>query len=309
MLLNMSLAVETRNLVKIYNGRVKALDSVNINIETGKITCLLGPNGAGKTTFLRVIATQLLPTSGEAYVLGYDVIKEAKKIRRHIAVVPQEGRPYFMVTPFDELYMGARILGFSRSEARDRALEILKKLDLYEVRFTKIIKLSGGQRQKVLLGRTLVSDADILFLDEPTLGLDPVSRRAIWNDILNLKREGKTILLTTHYMEEAETLADYLYIMNKGKVISEGRVGDIISSIGFDTAVYIMTDSSSAGEKLSQYEYEQVGNKFLVKVRDKNELYDIVRLAVENGYIITIKQPSLEDVFIKLVGEYEEVTD
>ena len=302
-------AVETYKLSKIYRNGVQALRSVDINIEAGKITCLLGPNGAGKTTFLRIIATQLLPTSGEAYVLGYDVIKEADKIRKHIAVVPQEGRPYLMVTPFDELYMGARIRGFSRSEARARALTILKKLNLYEVRYTKIINLSGGQRQKVLLGRTLVSEADILFLDEPTIGLDPVSRRAIWNDILNLKKEGKTILLTTHYMEEAEALADYLYIINRGRVVSEGKVEDIISSIGVDTAVYIIADPISAGEKLSNYRYEQVGNRFLVKVRNKNELYDLVRIALDNGYVITIKQPSLEDVFIKLVGGHEEVTN
>lgn len=302
-------AVASRNLVKIYSNGVKALDRVSINIETGKIACLLGPNGAGKTTFLRIIATQLLPTSGEAYVLGYDVIGEANMIRKHIVVVPQEGRPYYMVTPFDELYMGARIKGFSRSDARARALDILKKLDLYDVRFTKIINLSGGQRQKVLLGRALVSDAEILFLDKPTIGLDPVIRRAIWTDIINLKKEGKTILLTTHYMEEAEALADYLYIINKGRVISKGMVPDIISSIGFDIAVYIIADSSSAREKLQQYDYEQVGNKFLVKVKDKNELYDLVRLALDNGFIITIKQPSLEDVFIKLVGEDEEAAN
>ncbi len=303
----MKLAVETKRLVKVYRNGVRALDSVDIDIPMGRITCLLGPNGAGKTTFLRIIATQLLPTSGEAFVFGYDVIKEADEIRSRIAVVPQEGRPYLMVTPLDELYMGARIRGFSRDEARRRALDILRRLDLYEVRNQKIIRLSGGQRQKILLGRTLVSDADLLFLDEPTIGLDPVSRRSLWEDILNLKKMGKTILLTTHYMDEAEALADKLYIINKGRVVASGGVSDIISSVGLKTAVYIIADSPGVEEELSGYRFEHIGNKYLVYVEDRKDLFDLVKLAVENGYIITIKQPSLEDVFIKLVGGYEEV--
>jgi len=303
----MKLAVETKSLVKVYRNGVKALDSVDIDIPVGQITCLLGPNGAGKTTFLRIIATQLLPTSGEAYVFGYDVIKEADEIRSRIAVVPQEGRPYLMVTPLDELYMGARIRGFGRDEARRRALDILRRLDLYEVRNQKIIRLSGGQRQKILLGRTLVSDADLLFLDEPTIGLDPVSRRSLWEDILNLKKIGKTILLTTHYMDEAEALADKLYIINKGRVVASGGVSDIISSVGLKTAVYIIADSPNVEEELSGYRFEHIGNKYLVYVEDKKDLFDLVKLAVDNGYIITIKQPSLEDVFIKLVGGYEKV--
>ncbi len=302
----MDSAVYTNKLVKVYSSGVRALDGVNIEIPRGKITCLLGPNGAGKTTFLRIIATQLLPTSGEAYVMGYDVVEEAERIRELIAVVPQEGRPYLMVTPFDELYMGARIRGFSREEARRKALDILRRLDLYEFKDQKIIKLSGGQRQKVLLGRTLVSDAEILFLDEPTIGLDPVSRRHLWNDILSLKDEGKTILITTHYMEEAEAIADYLYIIHRGKVIASGRVSDIISTLGYEMVVYMIADEWEAAEKLSRFRYEKIGNKYMIQVDDKKDLFDLVRIAVENGYVITIKQPSLEDVFVKLVGGYEE---
>ena len=300
-------AVKTIELKKTYKNGVEALKGIDIEIRRNRITCLLGPNGAGKTTFLRIIATQLLPTSGEAYVLGYDVVEDAEEIRKHVAVVPQEGKPFNMVTPWDEIYFGARIRGFSRAEARRKTEEILKLLGIFEQRNTKILHLSGGQKQKVLIGRTLVSDADILFLDEPTIGLDPISRRIIWEDIIRLKESGKTILLTTHYMEEAEALADELYLINKGRLLTSGTVSSILSSIDMDTVVYIIGDDS-VESSLDGWDYEKIGNKYLVKVEDRSDLYILVKMAVEKGYMITVRPPSLEDVFIKLVGGdvYEE---
>ena len=191
-------AVVTRDLVKIYKGGVKALDGVSISVGEGEIACLLGPNGAGKTTLVRIIATQLLPTSGEAYVFGYNVIDESNKVRELISVSPQEGRVYLTTTPWDEVYFAARIRGFNRGEARRRTEEVLKRLDLWEYRNKKNLELSGGMRQKVYIGRVLVSDARLLILDEPTIGLDPIARRNLWRYIRELKNEGRTILLTTH---------------------------------------------------------------------------------------------------------------
>ena len=294
-------AVYTINLTKIYGNGVEALRDVNIRIRENTITSILGPNGAGKTTLLRILSTQLQPTSGEAYVLGYNVVYEADRIRRHIAVVPQEGRPVLMVTPWDEIYFGARIRGFSRDEARRRTIEILKLLDLYDVKDRKIIKLSGGQKQKVLIGRTLVSDADILFLDEPTIGLDPISRRRIWSDIVKLRDMGKTILLTTHYMDEAEALSDYIYIIHEGRIIAGGRVDELKSLIDVPIIVYV-----EGGDQLDidniGCEVSRIGNKLLLKPRDRVEALELVKYALEKGIRIEVRPPSLEDVFLSLVG-------
>jgi ABC-2 type transport system ATP-binding protein len=299
-------AIETYELTKIYGNGVKALDKVSLKIEENSITSILGPNGAGKTTLLRILSTQLLPTSGRAYIYGYDVVKDASKIREFIAVVPQDGRPYLMVTPWDEIYFGARIRGFSRDEARKRTIEILKLLDLYEFRDTKIIKLSGGQRQKVLIGRTLVSDAAILFLDEPTIGLDPLSRRVIWKDIMKLKEEGKTIILTTHYMDEAEFLSDYVYIIHKGRILAEGSVDSLKASIKNDSLIYLESNGKSVSLP-NRWEVRRIGNKYMVRSRNDEELIEIIQYAVKNKIKLYIKPTTLEDVFIDLVGEdYEK---
>src|SRR5262245_46132821 len=204
-------AIATKEIAKAYkNSKVYALRNINVCVESGKIFTLLGRNGAGKTTFVRICATQLLPTSGSAEVLGHDVILEPGKIRNKISVVPQEGRPLRALTPWDHVYNWLRLRGMDKDESRIRSEQALYDFDLFKVKDTPAMNLSGGMKQKILVAMAMATDAEMLFLDEPTIGLDPVSRRQVWKSIKQKRDAGKTIILTTHYMDEAESLADEL---------------------------------------------------------------------------------------------------
>ncbi len=292
--------VETKNLKKIYSNGVEALKGVDIRIREGEINTLLGRNGAGKTTFIRIIATQLMPTDGEAYVYGYDVVKEAEYIRRKIAVVPQEGRTYNFTTPWYEVYLSGLVWGYSRNEAKKRAEEVLKKLELWNHRKKLCIQLSGGLRQRVLLARALVTGADLLMLDEPTIGIDPFGRYVIWNLIKEMKNEGKTVILTTHYMDEAEKLSDRIIIIDEGKVTIEGTLDELMNKIKKGIVVYIYGDDVDSN--LSMWQLNNADGKWMIEVEDENELVTLLKDALKYEYKIHIKPPDLEDVFISLVG-------
>ena len=222
------LAIEAYDLSKIYKGTIlPALDHISLKIDQGQIFTLLGRNGAGKTTFVRMCATQLLPTSGTLKVLGYDAIRHAENIRKFISVVPQERRPLRALTPWDHVYNWLKIRGEDKSIAKKKTETILERLELFKVKDKPAMNLSGGMKQKILVAMATAVNADLLFLDEPTIGLDPVSRRQVWNLIQDLKKEGKTILLTTHYMDEAEILSDRLVIIDNGKILKEGNINDL----------------------------------------------------------------------------------
>ncbi len=201
------LAIEAKQVSKIYKGTIyAALSTVSLNVEPGQIFTLLGRNGAGKTTFVRICATQLMPTAGSISVLGYDVVKEPGKVRNIISIVPQEGRPLRALTPWDHVYNWLQIRGENKNKSKEETEKILRKLELYEARNRPAMNLSGGMKQKVLVAMAMATNAELLFLDEPTIGLDPLSRRQVWSAIKDWKKEGKSILLTTHYMDEAEML-------------------------------------------------------------------------------------------------------
>ena len=220
--------IEAYNLSKIYkSNHVPALDNISLKIEQGQIFTLLGRNGAGKTTFVRICATQLLPTSGTLKVLGYDVISQAENIRKFISVVPQEGRPLRALTLWDHVYNWLKIRGEEKFIAKIKTEKILERFELLKVKDKPAMNLSGGMKQKILVAMATAVDADLLFLDEPTIGLDPVSRRQVWNLMQDLKKEGKTILLTTHYMDEAEILSDKIVIIDNGKIVKEGNINDL----------------------------------------------------------------------------------
>ncbi|TLY05346.1 MAG: ABC transporter ATP-binding protein [Thaumarchaeota archaeon] len=221
---NHVLAIDAAGVSKVYKGAHQAaLSEVSLKVEAGRIFTLLGRNGAGKTTFVRMCATQLMPTAGSINVLGYDVVRQAKQIRDLISIVPQEGRPLRALTSWDHIYNWLQIRGEGKQSARDKTEEILRKLELYEARNRPAMNLSGGMKQKILVAMAMATDAQLLFLDEPTIGLDPVSRRQVWSAINDWKAKGGSILLTTHYMDEAEMLSDYVVIIDKGKVIRHGR--------------------------------------------------------------------------------------
>ena len=220
------LPIITEELSKIYKGsKIPALDSVSLTVRSRQVFTLLGRNGAGKTTFVRICATQLMPTSGKVNVLGYDVITEPKKVRDLISIVPQEGRPLRALTPWDHVYNWLQIRGQNRSQAKINTKTILENLELYDVKDRPAMNLSGGMKQKILVAMAMATDAQLLFLDEPTIGLDPISRRQVWSAIKKWKTQGKSILLTTHYMDEAEMLSDRIAIIDHGRSIGRRKYG------------------------------------------------------------------------------------
>ena len=220
-------AIEIRGLTKRYKGGVVANDGIDLSIPPGSIFGLLGPNGAGKTTLVRQLTGELLPTSGDLYVIGVDVLREPMKAKSLMGIVPQEALPFDIVTAEDHLRVFGRLHGLSWPATRERAVELLGELDLLSQRRTKAWHLSGGQRRKLMVGIALMASPPVLVLDEPTTGLDPRSRREVWKLIATAKATGATILLTTHYMDEAEALCNEIAFIARGRILALGTVEQI----------------------------------------------------------------------------------
>ncbi|BAB67556.1 MULTISPECIES: ABC transporter ATP-binding protein [Sulfurisphaera] len=270
--------IETINLTKIYKDGTIALDNVTFSSDV-KILTLLGRNGAGKTTLTRILSTQLLPTKGEAYVEGYNVIKEAKKIRKIITSIPQEAQPVGMASPYEHLLMFLTAKGLSLSESERVAREALKEVGLWEVKDKPSDELSGGMKRKIFVAMALAANSEVIFLDEPTTGLDPYSRTEIWSILKTMK--GK-IILTTHYMEEAEELSDEVILLHKGRIIAMGSVTTLLEKLKDKVRVEGIGDI-------------KVGRLRITYV-DKREASNFV-----GKYVV--KPISLEDLFILYAGE------
>jgi ABC-2 type transport system ATP-binding protein len=297
------LAIEAYDLSKIYKGTIlPALDHISLKIDQGQIFTLLGRNGAGKTTFVRMCATQLLPTSGTLKVLGYDAIRQAENIRKFISVVPQEGRPLRALTPWDHVYNWLKIRGEDKSIAQKKTETILERLELFKVKDKPAMNLSGGMKQKILVAMATAVNADLLFLDEPTIGLDPVSRRQVWNLIQDLKKEGKTILLTTHYMDEAEILSDRLVIIDNGKILKEGNINDLRKIIPQNIRMDISKKFIDI-EKLKEYgNVVEIGTDVIRLFTFEYHIRELSDLAIKNNLSFNISPITLDDIFLYLVG-------
>ncbi len=297
------LAIEAYNLSKIYKGTIlPALDRISLKIDQGQIFTLLGRNGAGKTTFVRMCATQLLPTSGTLKVLGYDAINQAENIRKFISVVPQEGRPLRALTPWDHVYNWLKIRGEDKSIAKKKTEIILERLELFKVKDKPAMNLSGGMKQKILVAMATAVNADLLFLDEPTIGLDPVSRRQVWNLIQDLKKEGKTILLTTHYMDEAEVLSDRIVIIDNGKIVKEGNINDLRKIIPQNIRMDISKKFIDI-EKLKGYgTIVEIGTDIIRLFTFESHIKELSDLAIKNNLSFNISPITLDDIFLYLVG-------
>ena len=294
--------IEASGLTKTYKGsKHPALNDLSLSIESKQIFTMLGRNGAGKTTFVRICATQLMPTNGKIFVLGHDIIKHPDRVRNQISAIPQEGRPLRALTPWDHVYNWLRIRGESSDIAKEKAVKILKKLDLFDARNVPAMNLSGGMKQKILVAMALAPDATLLFLDEPTIGLDPVSRRQVWSAIKDWKDQERTILLTTHYMDEAELLADYIVIIDKGNIIATGTMNELrkivpyelridVPKINLDkslTSLGSVVDSGANFVRIFTYE------------TDAEKIYD---KALKLNIQFTVSPITLDDVFVYLVG-------
>ena len=294
-------AVNSVRLCKTYHSKdaVEALKDVNLNVSRGELFTLLGPNGAGKTTFLRIIATQLLPTGGDAMVLDHNVVSEAEEVRKHIAVVPQDVATYNNFTPWEYAYYFARLRGIRASIAKPRAEQALRAVDLWELRNRICQTLSGGEKRRAIIASVLSSDADVLMLDEPTSGLDAVARRAVWSALRELVRNGKTILLTTHMMEEAEMVSDKVAIVNKGSVVASGRPDEIKGLVKEKFRVVI---SGDFGQLSSYAEVAKLGDRSIVYVKTQDEAIDLLKATLKMNLRAEASPVTLEDVFVKMVG-------
>jgi ABC-2 type transport system ATP-binding protein len=283
---------------------VPALDNISLKIEQGQIFTLLGRNGAGKTTFVRICATQLLPTSGTLKVLGYDVISQAENIRKFISVVPQEGRPLRALTPWDHVYNWLKIRGEEKFIAKMKTEKILERFELLKVKDKPAMNLSGGMKQKILVAMATAVDADLLFLDEPTIGLDPVSRRQVWNLMQDLKKEGKTILLTTHYMDEAEILSDRIVIIDNGKIVKEGNINELRKIIPQNIRMDISKKNIVDIEKLKDYgNVVEIGTDIIRLFTFESSIGELSNLAIKNKMSFNISPITLDDIFVHLVGD------
>jgi len=297
-------AVKSVGLSKVYRSKhseesVEALKGVSIDVEKGELFTLLGPNGAGKTTFLRIISTQLLPSDGDAEVLGYSVVNEPEEVRKHIAVVPQDVATYNNFTPWEYGYYFARLRGMDSVEAKKKAEEALKAVDLWDLRNRICQTLSGGEKRRAIIASVLSSDADVLMLDEPTSGLDAVARRGVWSALRELIGRGKTILLTTHMMEEAEMISDRLAIVNKGSVVACGRLDEIKALVKERFRVVI----NGEFKQLSSYgETAKLGDRNIVYLETQDEAIDLLKDSLKMNLRAEASPVTLEDVFVRLVG-------
>src|SRR5919107_430284 len=301
-------AIESLNVDKLYKGsKKKALDDISLKIEDGKISTLLGRNGAGKTTFVRICSTQLLPSSGKILVFGDDVVSSPEKIRKIISIVPQEGRPLRALTPWDHIYNWLKIRGESNSSATRKTSDILNRLDLYSAKDIPVLNLSGGMKQKILVGMAMATESPLLFLDEPTIGLDPVSRRQVWSIIKDWKNKGITIVLTTHYMDEAELLSDSIFILDKGKVISKGTMAHLRNTLNYSIRVDIHESSKHNNNVIkdlfSSYgKIIEISSNSIRLFTFESNLKEISELAVKYSLSFAVSPITLDDIFVNLLG-------
>jgi len=262
---------------------------------------LLGRNGAGKTTFLRIASTLLRPTSGRIQVFGFDVDQSPEKARPYIAVVPQEGKPFFHLTPREQVYTYLRARGLGRESAKARTEEALGKMGLLEVANRLSVTLSGGQRQRAMVATVIATEAPLLFLDEPTIGMDPFARRAVWDAIRTLTQHGSTILLTTHYLDEAEALSHRLYVIERGEVLVTGTADDLKRSVG-GTVKVLLPGGAPSVESFRSFGACVVDGDAVTIIVTPERLGEIMELAIRQKLLATVGPVTLEEAFLRVVG-------
>lgn len=297
-------AISSLHLGKLYPGSRRgthALEDLSLEIPTGRVYGLIGRNGAGKTTFIRIAATQLAATEGTVTVLGHDIRTEERAIRARIACVPQESRPLYFLNVEEVVYLYLKLRGLDPKEARRRTRDALDELSLSPYRRSLVSRLSGGLRRRTLCAMVLASDADVLFLDEPTTGLDPIARREVWQAIRRASREHRTIVLTTHYLDEAEALSSRLALIEAGRLKLEGTPADLRARVRYPYRVTI--EGSFPREELESYgKVSEIEGGFLLFTREQ-EAREVARRALEKGLRISMGPVSLEDIFLDVVGK------
>lgn len=310
------LAIEVSGLVKSF-GSTKAVAGIDLKIPTGIVYGFLGPNGAGKTTTIRMLATLLKPDAGSARVLGYDIVDDADAVRHRIGLTGQYASVDEDISGLENLIMIARLLGFSRSQAKVRAGELLAAFGLEDAARRQVRKYSGGMRRRLDIAASIVISPELLFLDEPTIGLDPRSRSQVWEIVRVLVEAGTTVLLTTQYLDEADQLADRIAVIDNGRIIAEGTSGELKASIGSGT-LYVRLLNPEQRSQVAAILANHLGTDIQTSSDPavlKAQVADTARvsnalgqLARENIAVtdFSLGQPSLDEVFLALTGHPAE---
>jgi len=315
----MTTAIEAHGLVKRF-GTTRALDGVDLEVDEGRVLGVLGPNGAGKTTAVRILATLLRPDEGTALVAGHDVVHQSKEVRRSIGLTGQYASVDEDLTGVQNLVMIGQLLDLSRAQAKARADELLAEFDLTEAGRRLAKTYSGGMRRRLDLAASLIGRPSVVYLDEPTTGLDPAKRDDVWEMVRMLVRKGTTVLLTTQYLEEADALADEITVIDHGRVIAHDTPQGLKRQVGGQTLEVRPADTADLDRirpllaRVGTHEPEQPApDQLSVPVRDDSALTGVVAALAAEGIAVSelsLRLPSLDEVFYSLTGQVQhESTD
>ena len=298
--------IVAKGLRKVY-GDFVAVDGIDFEVKQGEAFGLLGPNGAGKSTTMRMIASTSMRSGGELEILGKDPNKHGPEIRAHLGVVPQQDNLDRELKVWENLYIYGRYFGLSRKFMKNKIEELIEFAQLEEKRNAKTEELSGGMKRRLTIARALVNEPDILMLDEPTTGLDPQARHVLWDRLFRLKEQGVTLVITTHYMDEAEQLCDRLVVMDKGRIMAEGSPADLIKQYSSKEVLEVRFGSSQNKEVAKQIESlgertEVLPDRILIYAENGEKILEqIVKLGL-SPVTSLVRRSSLEDVFLRLTG-------
>ena len=307
--------IRTVGLTKTYEGTdFRAVDELNLVVRPGEIFGLLGPNGAGKTTTAGMLTTRVIPSAGQAWVGGIDVVRHPALAKQILGIVSQQNTLDRQLTVWENLYFHGRLFGISAADSRRTSDQLLEQFQLTRWSKASVYALSGGMAQRLMVARAIFHRPAVLFLDEPTAGLDPQSRLALWDTLRELNTEGQTILLTTHYMEEADQLCHRLAIMDHGRILALGSPAELKHQVGADTIVTVKAggDTGALAERLDGEIAEVTRTRVIdggveLHVKDAERLVPRVVNAAESGGFaiadLSVAKPSLETVFISLTGK------